>query len=223
MKKHIFHLIPLILQPLLYLPVLCIFKLCTHFKVEGQENLKGLKGKVIIASNHASEWDPILIRAAFPLFTRFAPFYFVSAPKENFKTFGWKYFIYGGFLFEIFGAYSIHPGHHDYRYSLHNHLEILKQDNTLCIFPQGKRVIPGEESPAHGGVAYLAHETKATVLPIHIEGTYEVNAKILFSGRHKVTLTIKKPMSHLEIIDPAHTTVEDFKRGGEKVLEKIML
>lgn len=221
MKKHIFHFIPLVVQPT-YLIVLVLFKLFCNLKIEGVENLKDIKGRVIFASNHASEWDPLLIRCAFPFFTHFAPFYFVSAPKENFRTFGWKYFIYGGFLFEIFGAYSIHPGHHDYAFSLQNHLQILNKDQTLIIFPQGKRVAPGEESHAHGGVAFLSHKTQSPVVPIHIEGSYGISLLQFLQGNRRVTVSIKKPIQPSELIVGDNTSVEDYKKGAGVILREII-
>jgi 1-acyl-sn-glycerol-3-phosphate acyltransferase len=221
MRKHIYFLTPIILQPVLYIPTLILFKLCCNLEIKGREHLKGLKGRVIIASNHASEWDPILIRTAFPFFSRFAPLYYVSAPKENFKTFGWKYFIYGGFFFEIMGAYSIRPGKHDYAYSLNGHIQILERNQTLCIFPEGKRVAPDEPRQAHGGVAFLSHTTQAPVLPIHIENTYKITAKEFFFSRRKVTLTFRKPFTPQEVVPSSNPTVDDFKQGGEKVLGRV--
>ncbi len=223
MKKHIFYLIPIFTEPFLYLPVLLIFKLFCNFKVEGLENMEKLNGRVIIAANHASEWDPILIRAAFPLFTKFSPFYFVSAPKENFRSFGWKYFIYGGFLFEIFGAYSIRPGHHDYAYSLDSHLKILNKNRTLIIFPQGKRVAPGVEVKIHGGVAYLSHSTQSPVVPFHIQGTYRISLREFLLGTRHVTLTIKKALQPEEILDSTIPSVDDYKRGAELIFERVVV
>ena len=185
------------------------------------ENLRGIKGRVILAANHASEWDPILIRAAFPFFTRFAPFYFVSGPKENFKSFGWKYSIYGGLLFEMLGAYAIQPGKNDYAHSLSNHIVILNHGRTLVIFPQGKRVAPDEVYKVRGGVAYLAHTTKSPVIPFAIRDTWKITLKDFLFFRRHVSVIIGKPIPHDVVVPQSTPSVDDYKEGGERVMREI--
>ncbi len=177
---------------------------------------------MLIATNHLSEWDPILIRAALPFFTPLAPTYYVSSPKEDFRSFGWKYFIYGGFFFEIYGAYSIRPGKKDYEYSLQTHIEILKKGHTLCIFPQGGLTKPEEIGKIHGGVAFLAHTTNTAVTPAYIYGTYKISLKEFLSFKKKVVITFGEKMYHKDIFQNLNPTVDDMKHGANLIMNNIV-
>ncbi len=146
--------------------------------VRGQENLaaalaihKSTQRGIVFAANHMSELDPALVFVGLsPWRRREFPTYFVSGVKNMFKhpKFGWRRFIYGGFIFHISGSFPLRPSQKDYAESLKTHIAILSTGNNVCIFPQGKMVKDGELPRAHGGVAYLAEAGGAPILPVAI-------------------------------------------------------
>ena len=77
-------IVPRTLQTLAWIPTRLILNAFAHFKVRGQENLRGIN-QAIFAVNHASELDPIVLTAALSPLGRFAPMFYVVAPPKEFK------------------------------------------------------------------------------------------------------------------------------------------
>ena len=177
---------PTVLQAIIYLFTIVLFKIFCRFEVRGLENLKQVGQKVIFASNHGSEWDGILIRTSLPFFSRWTPMYYVALTKEKYINSGWRQILYGGRLFELLGAYVTYSGRKDYAYSLQNYLQILAQGKSVCIFPEGKRTRDGKIGPARGGLGFLSHETDTSVIPVAIYGTTFFSTKEMLLRRRKV-------------------------------------
>jgi 1-acyl-sn-glycerol-3-phosphate acyltransferase len=79
-----------------------------RLEIIGTENLKEIKGPIIIAPNHTSELDPTVIPLIFPFLSLKLPIYSVIYPIEKYKTKDWKWkrFIYGKLFFNLLGGYS---------------------------------------------------------------------------------------------------------------------
>jgi len=216
---HIHKYTPVILQAIIYLFTLILFKVFCRLEVRGYENLRDTEGALIFAPNHSSEWDGILMRVVLPFFSmRFSPMYYVSMVKEEYVNSGWRKHIYGGLLFELLGAYPRYRGRRDYSHSLQNFVKILELGRNVCIFPEGKRTENGTIGEAHGGVAFLAYQTKAPVIPVGISGLVNLKMSDLFLMRRKVIINIGKPYKVGEIKDP-----EDYKREASEVMEGVEL
>ena len=223
--RHFHRVTPAILQGIIYLFSLTIFKLFARIKYEGVENVinAGKNGQepLIFAANHSSEWDGTLIRVGLPYFWAGSPMYYVSQVKEFYIASGWRKMIYGGTLFNLLGAYPVYSGHHDYAYSLQNYFHILNHGGNVCIFPEGVRTKTGELGRAHGGVAFLASQTGTTVIPVAISGLVRFKVGDFFLGRRRVVIRYGKPMLPREIVPAETPTVDDYKAGGARVMAKI--
>ncbi len=219
--KNFYYYTPVFLQKVGYLVFYFLHKIFVRIEVRGRENLLGLKGPVILAANHTSELDVTVTPLILGFFSYLYPLYCVTDPKEKFKTFGWRNYIYGGLFFNILGGYPIHSGHHDYSVSLENHLELLKQGRTVFIFPEGKRTRDGNLNPGRGGLGFMVYETKATVIPIFINTFFGIGWKDYFSFSKKVVITILDPLFSNELITTASPGVEDFRLASQKVLDRI--
>jgi 1-acyl-sn-glycerol-3-phosphate acyltransferase len=65
----------------------------------------------------------------------------------------------------------------------------------LCIFPEGERSIDGTLRPFRKGPAILATELRVPVVPVAIEGTYEVWRRGSSEVRlHPVKIRFGKPL-----------------------------
>jgi len=73
-------------------------------EINGRENLIGVKGPIIIASNHASEMDVTVLHMIFPIFFRTFSDLLCNNPVEKFITFGWRSYIYGNIFFNMLGG-----------------------------------------------------------------------------------------------------------------------
>ncbi|TSC70976.1 MAG: phospholipid/glycerol acyltransferase [Parcubacteria group bacterium Gr01-1014_46] len=221
--NNFFYIIPFILQNLFFVFFLPIYKFFIRLEVRGRENLKNLKGPVILAPNHTSELDPTIIPLIFPVFSRLLPIYSVIYPIEKYSdpSFGWRRYIYKELFFEVLGGYPTFSGFKDYETSLENHINLLNKGRTVCIFPEGKCTTDGNLRPARGGLGFLVHETEATVIPLVINSLYGISFFDFLLRRRKVVMTILKPMTIDDIIFVEEPTVEDFRHGSQIVLDKI--
>lgn len=209
------------MQKIGYAVFFVMYKVFVSIEIRGRENISGLTGPIILAPNHTNELDVPAIPLVLPFFSSFFPIYFVMMPIEKFKTFGWRSYLYGSGFLTMLGGYSVFSGYKDYHIALEDHVNILKNGNTLCIFPEGKRTRDGNMNPARGGLGYLVHTTGATVVPIAINTFFNMSARDFFTRQRKVMVTIGKPMLSSEIIDMQDPSVEDFREGTQKVLNHI--
>lgn len=203
-----------------------LYKMFARLRIIGKENLIGLEGPVILTSNHTSELDVTALPMVLPFFSSLSPIYFISNGtkkyKEN-KRLGWRRYVYGGFFFDILGGYSTNSGFKDYAKALKNHVKLIKEGRTLCIFPEGKCTPDGDIGLARGGLGYLAHTTQATIVPIAINSFFKFTFKDLILRKRKVSLTIGKPLKAEDIISREVTNpgVEDYRLIAQTVLNKI--
>ncbi len=188
-------LFPYFLQNLIWIPTQIFLRFFGHFEIYGKNNLCGIKGAVIFASNHTSELDPILLPAAMPMFSRFLPMFYVSREKNFYdSSHPLKRLFYGGLFFEFWGAYRTHVGLHNYEISLQPHLKILERGHSLSIFPEGKKGFDGIPREGKGGAAFLSHKTGAPVVPVAISGAFKTSVPDFFSFKKHFRITFGKPI-----------------------------
>ncbi|NLE64765.1 MAG: 1-acyl-sn-glycerol-3-phosphate acyltransferase [Elusimicrobia bacterium] len=147
-------------------------------RITGRENVPK-KGGLILASNHESNIDPILLPVASPRQMRF------MAKEELFRNpfLGWAIRTGGGF--------PIQRGRAD-RGALQEFLKQIDLGYPVLIFPQGTR---GGENP-QSGVGFLAANSGVPVVPVRIRGTDKVlpkGAKV--PRRISVTVTFGRPLT----------------------------
>ena len=216
---------PLLFQHFTKFPTRLFFKLFYSLSVEGLENIESCKkAGIILASNHVSDWDPVLISATLPVLSPHMPLFFVSREKEFYKDdagdpLGWiKQFIYGGSFFRLMGAYPATGGIKNYEKSLTHHLGLLGEDKTVCIFPAGKGMSREMTlQNTKGGVGFLAHTTKRLVVPVAIR-----KGKTLGGSRVYVTVAFGAPLEYKDIFkDDESPTVENYKKGAVAIMTAV--
>jgi len=149
----------------------------------GREHLRGIKGGVIVASNHRSFLDPFVIGATLP-WRR--PMQYV-AKVELFER-RWQ-----GWLLSRVGAFPIRRGQSD-ETAMETARRVLERGGTVCIFPEGTRIRSGTLSTPRRGVGRLALETGAAVVPFAVQGTERVRRGWRLRPR-KVKLRVGRPMT----------------------------
>ncbi len=211
-----------ILQRALIPTLRLFFKIFLRTSVSGSKNLKGIKGHIIFAANHTSEFDAILIPVSLPYFANFAPLFYVARERRFYRRFSWRRYIYGGVFFKLFGAFPIISHLHNYELALASHVALLKNGKNLCIFPEGAITKDGHIGEAHGGIGYLAYATDATIVPIAIEGLFHMNASDFWKRKRKVTIRIGTPIVSKELFTMNTPSVDDFKLAATHILKKII-
>lgn len=218
----IWHIVPALLQVPIYIFTRAVFTIFAGLKIEGRENVRNV-GPAIFASNHVSEWDGPLIRTCLPFFSRdWSPMYFVGLREGGYgKDFGFRRFLYRGEFFKMFGAYPTFPGNKNYKDSLAWFLEILRQDGTICIFPEGKRNLTGIAGKSHGGVSFLSHATGVPVVPVRITGLENPSFFRFLFFRMKVTVTFGSAFDAQTLVPAYNPTVDDYREGADMIMSKV--
>ncbi len=119
------------------------------------------EGGAILAGNHASYLDPVLLWCATP-----RPTHFVA--KMELWDVGWL-----GWLLDRLWAFPVRRATAD-REMIQTATSILERGELLGMFPEGTRkrdVSTDELGEAHGGVAFLALRAGVPVVPVGIVGT----------------------------------------------------
>jgi len=129
----------------------------------GREHLRGIRGGLIVTSNHRSFLDPFVIGVTLP-WRR--PMQYV-AKVELFER-RWQ-----GWLLSRVGAFPIRRGQSD-ETAMETARLALARGGTICIFPEGTRIRSGSLATPKRGVGRLALETGAAVVPIAVHGSEHV-------------------------------------------------
>ncbi|MBC3535861.1 lysophospholipid acyltransferase family protein [Megasphaera hominis] len=151
-----------------YAVIRFLFNVATYLwlgmKVFGAEHVPR-KGAFIMASNHASYFDPPLVGTAM----RHRLIHFM-AKEELFRNplMGW--------FLRYVRTFPVHRGRVD-RKALLEALRVLKSGEVLGIFPEGTSKDQGVLGPFHEGVAMIAIHAQAPVLPTAIINSRQLPKK----------------------------------------------
>ncbi len=216
----LYFLSPLILQKIFWIPTCLSLRFFCHFEIIGLENLIGVSKPVIFACNHSSELDPLPLPAGLPFWSRFSPIFYASREKAFYDTSGWRQNLYGGTFFRAWGAYPVYTGLRDYEKSLIHQREIMKDKGCLCVYPEGGATPDGTIQPAKGGIAYLAHATGASIVPVMIRGTFRLTATDFFLRRRKISIAFGKPLEPMPERNTA-LSMDDYKTYANYVMKEV--
>src|SRR6478752_6422307 len=158
-------------------------------QVEGKDHVPK-SGPVIFASNHLSFIDSIAIPVASP-----RPVHFL-AKASYFDGTGFSGWVSREF-FTAIGAVPVQRGAGQAALNaLDQQRRLLEDGNAVALYPEGTRSLDGRLYKGRTGVAFLALQTGAPVVPVGLIGTdavMPVGAK-LPSLRERVTVRFGKPI-----------------------------
>lgn len=140
--------------------VTCIFVVFFRWRINGVENVPA-SGAVIIASNHISNFDPLVVGAAIS-----RPIHFM-AKEELFTNLVLRQ------LIQWLGAFPVRRGAAD-RTAIRTAMNFLEEGKVIGLFPEGTRSKTGELGQAEAGLAMIATKTGATIVPAAVFGTNKV-------------------------------------------------
>jgi 1-acyl-sn-glycerol-3-phosphate acyltransferase len=178
-------------------------------RVEGREHLPA-HGPVIVASNHLSFIDSVVIRLAAPRRVVFL------AKDEYFTGRGPRGRVVRWF-FTAIGSVPVSRGQHRAAVgALDTARQVLAAGGVFGIYPEGTRSLDGRLYRGRTGVAWLALTTGATVVPVALTGTdrlQPVGARL--PRPHRVTVRFGAPLRFTG--DPAQA------RTRRAVTDEVML
>jgi 1-acyl-sn-glycerol-3-phosphate acyltransferase len=132
-------------------------------KVSGQQNVP-MRGPVILACNHVSHLDPVVLG--------------VASPRR--VTYMARHTLWSGFWMRFFmdttECIPLRRGESDV-WAIRESARRLKKGITLGLFPEGTRQTDGRLGQAKRGIGFLASLARTNVVPVAIKGTYEALPK----------------------------------------------
>jgi 1-acyl-sn-glycerol-3-phosphate acyltransferase len=167
----------------------------TRVRIEGDTDAIPNEGPVILAANHISNFDPVLIGAF--LTPRLGRRIHWLGKKEMFD---WPVV---GYIARNGGIIPVDRGAADVE-AFRVARRVLDAGSVLVVFPEGTRSPTGALQPPKDGLSMLALRTNATIVPIGISNTDRVWPKgrlIPTPGRH-ATMRIGEPFRVGDLLPP---------------------
>lgn len=159
------------------------FRIGFGLKVSGQEHVPK-HGPCIIASNHVSFLDPILVGTACPRRLAF------MARNTLYQHTLLRWWLKG------VGAMPLNRDESDIA-AVRAAVGLLRSGRPIALFPEGTRQESGRLSQAKRGVGLLAMLTRVPVVPMYVSGTYQAlprGAKTL--SRAKIRVAFAAPIAY---------------------------
>ncbi len=173
-------------------------KLFFRIEIYGKENIP-MSGRLILCSNHHSNWDPVTLAVFFPRQVHW------MAKKELFKN-----KIFAKLLFSL-GVFPVDREGNDLT-AIKKSLRLLKEERVLGIFPEGTRVKYFNDDFIKSGLALIAVKSQSPVLPVYSEGNYK-----LFS---KIKIIIGHPI-YIELEDNVKLSNEKYTEISKDIMRKV--
>ena len=146
------------------LSVIAFEKLCDG-KIENPEHITHLDSGFILASNHSSYFDWLVLYSVFK--KRFNREIMFLAKEKLFKSMVWGKLVKAAKCIKVTDS-GISPS------SMKRIARLIKTKDIIGVFPEGTRSIDGELLPAKEGVVQIARMTKLPIIPVGLEGFYEI-------------------------------------------------
>jgi len=165
--------------------------LLAHPRVFGRENLRGVKGPVLVISNHVIYLDVGFVLAALPLRLRHRlavamggerlaemrrPPFTVNVhgkPREWFFPRRWLHRMNYFLVVALFNVFPL-PKRSGFRESFRFAGDLADRGWSVLVFPEGDLTPDGKLQPFRAGIGLLAKNLKLPVVPMRIDGAYQI-------------------------------------------------
>lgn len=190
-----------------------------HPRVRGRENLRGYYKPLLIVSNHITPEDFGFIAAALPLRYRYR--LAVAMAGERLRSYRFpprdrgffgrlldrtNYFLVT-LLFNVFPL----PRLSGFRESFHYAGKSTDRGFSVVVFPEGRTTPDGKMQLFRAGIGLLAANLQIPVLPVHIDGLYELReSHRIWAGWNRVRVSLGIPLEF-----PPETSAEEITRWLE--------
>lgn len=174
-------------------------KILFRLEVEGGRNIPHT-GSFILASNHASYLDPVVLACACPR-------------QLNFMT---RHDLFTipilGSLIRSVGAFPLRRNFADIA-SLKEALRYLKRSGGLLLFPEGSRSFDGLSQEVQPGIGFMAAKSQAPVVPAFIKGSQRAlgrNARFIRPSKIKIYFG-----------RPIYSNKDNYKNFATRIMQEI--
>ena len=187
-----------------------ILKLFFRFEVKGIENIPD--PPFIITPNHCSNIDGFVVGAAVP-----------NSVFRNLYFQGYRVYFTGAapsFFARMAHVIPIDAEAHVIK-ALQLSSYLLRRKLSLCIFPEGGRSPDGNLMEFKKGVIVLAREHRVPVVPVKIQGTFDVLPRgAAFPKFRRICVTIGSPLKDFTV-SPKQEGIDEDRFLAEVLREKV--
>jgi long-chain acyl-CoA synthetase len=211
-----------------YLLVWPATQILGHPLIRGRENLRGLRGSVLVVSNHITRRADIgLILAALP--RRFRHRLAIAMggetlqemrkpPRDWFFLKRWCYEIGYWLVTALFNVFPL-PQFSGFRESFRFAGESADRGYSVLVFPEGvvNDTATGEMAPFQSGIGLLARNLRIPVVPIRLDGVWRMKRqRRRLAHLGEITVHIGAPVSF-----PAETAPEEIASRLETLIKSL--
>ena len=185
----------------------CFFSTFYDFSASGAHHIPKGDG-VIFATNHTSFYDPPVVGLC------------VQRPLNYFARHTLFKGLFGKFIRSL-NAIPVNRDAADIK-SVKTTLNVLKNNGTIMIFPEGTRSTDGKLQEPEPGTGMIACKSKAIVIPTRIFGNFEI------FGRHKklpvfngaIHVSFGSPMLPGDL-DPGREHPDRYLEASRRIMQEI--
>jgi 1-acyl-sn-glycerol-3-phosphate acyltransferase len=158
-----------------------VLKIYCRIETEGREHVPRA-GALIVAANHASWIDAFALGAAVPRLIHYL------AAREYYDLWYMRWFM------RLFGTIPLSRGK-SAKKPIERAVAALQEGRVIGIFPEGSMSLTGRLGSFKRGIALLAEETGAPIVPVALIGAFEVwGPHLSFPRPRKVRVRIGSPI-----------------------------
>ena len=194
-------------------------------RIEGREHLRGVQGPLLVVSNHLGDVDPGFILTALParfrhrlaIATGGEALEALRAPSPNrsflLRIYDRVQWLLGVSLLNLFPL----PREAGFRRSFKYAGEAIDRGYSVLVFPEGRHTTDGKMNPFRLGIGLLAQNLRIPVLPMRIDGLFELKqAGKWFARPHKISVHIGSP-KRFSVEEDATKIARDLQREVEQL------
>ena len=199
--------------------------LMAHPRVFGRENLRGVKGPVVVISNHVIYLDVGFVLAALPVRLRHRLAVAMGGerlaemrrpPGEWFFLRRWLNQMNYCLVVSLFNVFPL-PKKSGFRESFRFAGDLADRGWNMLVFPEGDLTPDGKLQPFRAGIGLLASNLKLPVVPMRIDGAYEIReAHSKFNRPGRIRVHIGKAVEF-----PAGTDPQEIARVLEQCVAEL--
>jgi len=193
--------------------------------VEGRQNLRGMRGPVLVICNHIDDVDPGFVLTALPARLRHklaiatggeALEILRTPPATRSFTEGAYDRVKWALGVSLLNLFPL-PREAGFRESFAYAGESVDRGYSVLVFPEGRHTTDGKMLPFRSGIGLLANNLQIPIVPIRIDGLFEIKqAGKRFTRPGQVKVKIGAPVQFKPGSDP-----EWIARELQKIVEQL--
>jgi long-chain acyl-CoA synthetase len=186
-------------------------------RIEGRENLRGVRGPVLVICNHIGDVDAGFVQTALPARIRHKlataaggeALEILRSPSPKRGFFGKAYdrvkWALGVSLLNLFPL----PREAGFRESFAYAGESVDRGYSVLVFPEGHHTTDGKLQPFRAGIGLLVNNLRVPVVPLRIDGLFELKqAGKKFARPWQVRVKVGAPVQFSPDSDPKWIALE---------------